>query len=369
MGNVFSLHSSYPLRRGVLTLPHGTVQTPFFMPIATRGAVKALTPEDIHALGAEIILSNTYHLYQRPGMDILKKWGGLHAFMGWDKPILTDSGGYQVFSLSKFRKITPDGIRFQSEINGATIFLTPEKAIDIQLAIGSDIIMVLDICTPWPCAYEQARYAVDMSVAWAERSKKHFEKRMKQKRLPNGKRPLLFAISQGALYKDLRKECIEKLLAIDFDGYGIGGVAPKKMVTEFVSWCTELLPKDKPRYLMGVGRPEDIVEAVAVGVDMFDCVIPTREGRHGVLYVKKKPIKLSRHCKPTFYQSMRIKHARYVADKKPIDPSCACYTCKHFTRSYLRHLYIIEESLFYRLSSIHNLHFYLRMMEELRSIS
>lgn len=363
------LLSSSPLRHGTLTLPHGTVHTPFFMPIATRGAVKSLTPDDIRALGAEIILSNTYHLYQRPGTTLLDKCGGLHAFMGWNGPILTDSGGYQVFSLSKFRKITPEGITFQSEINGNTIVLTPEKAIDIQLTIGSDIIMVLDICTPWPCTYEQARYAVDMSVEWARRSKTHFEKRIKQKRMSPAKRPLLFAISQGALYKDLRKSCIDKLLEINFDGYGIGGVAPKKMVTEFVSWCTELLPTNKPRYLMGVGRPEDIVEAVSVGVDMFDCVIPTREGRHGILYVKKKPIKLSRHCKPTFYQSMRIKHERYRLDRKPIDPSCDCYTCTNFTRSYLRHLYIIEESLFYRLSSIHNLHFYLRMMEELRAIS
>ena len=219
MDKTFILKTSPHLRRGTLTLPHGTVQTPFFMPIATRGAVKALTPDDINALGAEIILSNTYHLYQRPGMDILKKWGGLHGFMGWDKPILTDSGGYQVFSLSKFRKITPEGITFQSEINGTTIFLTPEKAVDIQLAIGSDIIMVLDICTPWPCTYEQARYAINMSVNWAARSKKHFEKCIKQKRISPTKRPLLFAISQGALYKDLRKECIEKLLAIGFYRY------------------------------------------------------------------------------------------------------------------------------------------------------
>lgn len=363
---MFQLMQSKPVRQGILTLPHGTVQTPFFMPIATRGAVKSLTPDDIHTLGAEIILSNTYHLYQRPGVELLKKWGGLHAFMGWNGPILTDSGGYQVFSLSKFRKITSEGITFQSEINGSKIVLTPEKAIDIQLAIGSDIIMVLDICTPWPCTYEQARYAVDMSVEWARRSKTHFEKRIKQKRIPPARRPLLFAISQGALYKDLRKSCIDRLLAINFDGYGIGGIAPKKMITEFVSWCTELLPPNKPRYLMGVGRPEDIVEAVAVGVDMFDCVIPTREGRHGVFYVKKGPIKLSRHCKPTFYQSMRIKHKRYRLDRKPIDPSCDCYTCGKFTRSYLRHLLIIEEPLFYRLSSIHNLHFYLRMMEELR---
>lgn len=352
---------------GTLSLPHGTVQTPFFMPIATRGAVKGLSPDDIRDLGAQIILSNTYHLYQRPGLEVLKKWGGLHALMGWDKPILTDSGGFQVFSLSRLRKITDEGITFQSEINGATINLTPEKAIDIQLTIGSDIIMVLDICTPWPCTRTEAKRAVEMSVAWAARSKKHFEKKLK--RLDRQKkRPLLFAIAQGALYKDLRKNCIEQLLAIGFDGYGIGGVAPKKMVTEFVSWCTELLPVDKPRYLMGVGRPEDIVQAVAVGVDMFDCVIPTREGRHGVFFVKKKPIKLSRHCTPSFYQTMRIKHDCYRLDKRPVDPRCTCATCAQFSRGYLRHLFITDETLFYRLSAIHNLHFYLRMMEELQAM-
>lgn len=362
------LNSSQPLRRGTLTLPHGMVQTPFFMPIATRGAVKGLCPEDLNGLGAQIILSNTYHLYQRPGLEVLKKWKGLHAFMGWDKPILTDSGGFQVFSLSRLRKITDEGITFQSEINGTTILLTPENTIDIQLTIGSDIIMALDICTPWPCTRAEAVRAVDMSVAWAARSKRHFEKRLK--RLNHSKkRPLLFAIAQGALYKDLRKKCIESLLAIDFDGYGVGGVAPKKMVTEFVSWCTELLPPDKPRYLMGVGRPEDIVQAVAVGVDMFDCVIPTREGRHGVLFVKKSAIKLSRHCTAGFYQTMRIKHDRYRLDKRPIDPSCTCATCAQFSRGYLRHLFITDETLFYRLSAIHNLHFYLRMMEELRNLA
>lgn len=353
-------------RRGTLRLPHGTVQTPFFMPIATRGAVKSLTPDDVKKLKAEIILSNTYHLMQRPGLDFLKKYGDLHAFMGWHKPILTDSGGYQVFSLSKFRTITQEGVTFQSEIDGRKIFLSPESCVDAQFAIGSDIMMVLDVCTPWPCTYEDAKRAVEMTLDWARRSKKQFDTVVKRRKLTSKNRPRIFGIAQGSLYKDLRKYCIAELTKLDFDGYGVGGVAPKKKVTEFVEWCTELLPKNKPRYLMGVGRPEDIVEAVAVGVDMFDCVIPTREARHGVLYIKKSPITVKKEISKLFYDTVRIKNEKYRNDFKPLDFRCSCYTCTTTTRAYLRHLFITQEALFMRLASIHNLAFYLDMMRELQ---
>lgn len=360
------LTRSKPHRSGVLTLPHGKIQTPFFMPIATRGAVKSLAVDDVKKLGAQIILSNTYHLSQRPGLDFLKKHRGLHGFMGWDKPILTDSGGYQVFSLSKFRKVTQEGVAFQSEIDGKKIFFSPESCVDAQFAIGSDVMMVLDVCTPWPCTYEDAKAAVEMTLDWARRSKKQFDIVVKRKKLTEKNRPRIFGIAQGSLYKDLRKYCIEELIKINFDGYGIGGVAPKRKVTEFVEWCTDLLPKDKPRYLMGVGRPEDIVEAVAVGVDMFDCVIPTREARHGVLYIKKSPITVTKKINKLFYNTVRIKNEKYRNDMKPIDPKCSCYTCKTTTRSYMRHLFVTQETLFFRLASIHNLTFYLDMMRELQ---
>lgn len=353
-------------RRGVLRLPHGTVHTPFFMPIATRGAVKSLSADDVKKLGAEIILSNTYHLLQRPGLDFLKKLGGLHGFMGWNKPILTDSGGYQVFSLAKFRKITRAGVTFQSEIDGRTVFLSPEIAIDAQFAIGSDVMMVLDYCDSWPITREKAREVVDVTLHWAQRCKKRYDAVIKRKRISAAKRPLMFGIVQGSLYKDLRKHCIAELTKLNFDGYGIGGVAPKKKVTEFVEWCTNLLPADKPRYLMGVGRPEDIVEAVAVGVDMFDCVIPTREARHGLLYIKQSPVRVRSQVKKLFYNTIRIKQERYAYERKPLSSRCSCYTCATTTRAYLRHLFITQEALFMRLASIHNLAFYLDMMRELQ---
>lgn len=363
----FKLLSSKPIRRGVLTLPHGKVQTPFFMPIATRGAVKSLAADDVRKLDAEIILSNTYHLLQRPGLEFLKKHKGLHGFMGWDKPILTDSGGFQVFSLSKFRKITPEGVTFQSEIDGQKIFLSPEKVVEAQFAIGSDIMMVLDVCSPWPCTHKDADEGLTITLDWARRSKEHFDKIVKRKKLTKKNRPLIFGIAQGSLYKDLRKKSIAGLIKLDFDGYGIGGVAPKKKITEFVGWCTDLLPKDKPRYLMGVGKPEDIVEAVAVGVDMFDCVIPTREARHGSLFVKTSPTKITKSVKKLFYTTVRIKKEIYTNDMRSLDSHCSCFTCRTTTRSYLRHLFITQELLFMRLASIHNLAFYLDMMRELRN--
>ena len=362
----FKLLHSKPIRRGVLTLPHGKVQTPFFMPIATRGAVKSLAADDVKKLGPEIILSNTYHLLQRPGLEFLKKHKGLHGFMGWDKPILTVSGGFQVFSLSKFRKITNEGVTFQSEIDGRKIFLSPEKVVEAQFAIGSDIMMVLDVCSPWPCTHKDADEGLTITLDWARRSKVHFDKIVKRKKLTKKNRPLIFGIAQGSLYKDLRKKSIAGLIKLDFDGYGIGGVAPKKKITEFVKWCTDLLPPDKPRYLMGVGRPEDIIEAVAVGVDMFDCVIPTREARHGSLFVKTSSPRITESVKKLFYTTLRIKKEIYTHDMRPLDSHCSCFTCKTTTRSYLHHLFVTQELLFMRLASIHNLAFYLDMMRELR---
>lgn len=361
------LHTKKKHRQGILRLAHGAVKTPFFMPIATRGFVKSLTSDDVKKLGAEIILSNTYHLLQRPGIEFLKKHDGLHGFMGWNKPILTDSGGYQVFSLSKFRKITAEGVTFMSEIDGRKIFLSPEKVIEAQFAIGSDVMMCLDVCAPWPCTYKNAASALESTLDWARRSKKHFNALLKRKKIPIAKQPLLFGIVQGSLYKSLRKRCIAELTRLDFDGYGIGGVAPKKKVIEFVEWCTALLPKDKPRYLMGVGRPEDIVEAVAVGVDMFDCVIPTREARHGLLYVKTSPARVQPKIQKLFYKTLRIKQERYANDLKPLATHCSCYTCRSTRRAYLRHLFITQDALFMRLASIHNLAFYLDMMRELQN--
>ncbi len=350
-------------RQGILTTRHGSLTTPFFMSIGTRGAVKTLSPRDLADLRAPIVLANTYHLIQRPGLDILKKHKGLHSFMGWNKPILTDSGGYQVFSLGKFRKITNEGVTFQSEIDGKKIHLTPENVIDAQLIIGSDIIMILDECPPWPCSYEYAEKSLTTTLAWAQRSKDHFEKIMYKKKIPPSKRPLLFGIVQGSTFKDLREKSVRELQKIGFDGYAIGGVAvgePKKEMLKVLQWTTPLLPENKPRYLMGVGKPDNIVDAVLHGIDMFDCVIPTREARHGKLYVKTKPV-----LKKSFYDVVKIKNEQYKYDLKPIDHNCSCYTCKNFSRSYLRHLFSIEEPLAHRLATIHNLHFYLRMMEEL----
>ncbi|MDO8571312.1 MAG: tRNA guanosine(34) transglycosylase Tgt [bacterium] len=351
-------------RRGTLTTRHGVLKTPFFMSIGTRGAVKTLAPQDLLDLKAPIVLSNTYHLIQRPSLDVLKKHRGLHSFMGWDKPILTDSGGYQVFSLGKFRKITDEGVTFQSEIDGRKIHLTPESVIDAQLVIGSDIIMILDECPPWPCSYEYAKKSLATTLAWAQRSKDHFEKMMKKQKVPPLKRPLLFGIVQGSTFKDLREESAHELQKIGFDGYAIGGVAvgePKKEMLKVLQWTTPLLPADKPRYLMGVGKPDDIVDAVLHGVDMFDCVIPTREARHGKLYIRKKA-----SLKKNFYSVINIKNEQHKNDLKPVDVHCSCYACKHFSRSYLRHLFSVKEPLAHRLATIHNLNFYLRMMEELQ---
>ncbi len=362
----FNLLSEKGRRIGILKTPHGNIHTPFFMPIATRGAVKNLSPDELHKLKSEIILSNTYHLIQRPGLDVLKKQKGLHEFMGWQRPILTDSGGYQVFSLSKYRKLTDEGVTFASEIDGSRIDLTPESVIDAQLIIGSDIIMVLDECPPWPCTYEYAERSLALTLRWAERSKKHFCSRMKKRGVSTSKRPLLFGIVQGSTYKKLRDVSVKELVKFDFDGYAIGGLAvgePKAIRNKVLRWNTSLLPKDKPRYVMGVGKPEDIVDAVQRGADMFDCVIPTREARHGRLYLRKPKKTIE---KSGFYEIINIRKSIFANDKQPIDARCKCSTCQTYSRSYIRHLFSIQEGLALRLTTIHNLSFYLSLMRELQ---
>jgi len=432
-------------RVGELYTRRGVVKTPFFMPIATKGAVKSLAPEDLKSLGAQIILGNTYHLWLRPGTEIIKRAGDLHKFMNWPGPILTDSGGYQVFSLgekigarqvaslqattpslsslvrgrrpalddlprakltfsdahqperfdespvslqsSGFVKISDKGVEFSDPLNGNKYFLTPEKSIEIQLALGSDIIMLLDECPPFPCTHEQAEAAVRRTTEWAKRCKIYFERKgiskslasltrersgqiPISKQIPNSKsqiqkkinRPLLFAIVQGSIYKDLRERSAQELLNIGFDGYAIGGVAvgePRKYLATVLTAVMPLLPEDKPRYLMGLGKPEEIAAAVNAGIDMFDCVIPTREARHGRLYVKRSKASGS-------YQTLQILNAKFAKDFSPVDKKCFCYTCQNYTRAYLHHLFKVGEPLSLRLATIHNLKFYLGLMEGLQ---
>lgn len=376
-------------RLGKLVLPHGEVQTPCFMPIATRGAVKNLTPEELKELGAEIILGNTYHLWQKPGPEIIKKSGGLHKFMSWPGPILTDSGGYQVFSLAKRRKITDKGVKFRSEIDGRELILTPEKSVEIQLALGSDIIMVLDECPPWPCSHAYAENSLALTLDWAKRCKEYFNKKfpISKSHFPNKfqitnyklqktnyklpKRPLLFGIVQGSVYKDLREKSAKELMKIGFDGYAIGGVSvgePFREKIKVLKWTVPLLPKDQPRYLMGLGRPEEIITAVSFGIDMFDCVIPTREARHGRLYkfkIQKSKIKMTNQ-NSKFYETLQITNSQFKNDFRPVDKNCDCYTCRNFSRAYLNHLFKIRESLALRLATIHNLRFYLELMRKIR---
>lgn len=332
-------------RLGTMTLAHGEVQTPIFMPVGTVGSVKSLVPEDLKALGAEIILGNTYHLYLRPGMDVIKKFGGLHKFVGWDRPILTDSGGFQIFSLGQLRKITEKGCEFQSHIDGKKINLTPELAVEIQETIGADIHMVLDECTPYPATHDEARLSMERSMRWAQRCR------------DAKSRPELwqFGIVQGGMYKDLRKQSLEGLGEIGFEGYSIGGLSvgePKPSMRETTDFCCELLPEDKPRYLMGVGTPLDIIESVNYGVDMFDCVMPTRNGRNGTLF--------------TSLGKVNIKNQKHQFDESPLDPDCSCYTCKNFSRSYLRHLFVAKELTALRLLTLHNLTYYLKLVHDIR---
>lgn len=334
-------------RRGVLKTGHGEVQTPFFMTIGTVGAIKGLIPSEIRGLGGEVILANTYHLHLRPGEELVQKAGGLHKFMDWDGAILTDSGGYQVFSLSKIRKLKADGVEFQSHLDGKKIFLTPEKAVDIQMKLGSDIMMCLDECAPYPAERKYVEKSIELTREWAKRCHQYF-KRAKGSNL-------LFGIVQGGVYPDLREKSAKDLVKIGFDGYAVGGLAvgePKGEMFSILDSTVPLLPEGKPRYLMGVGTPEDILESVERGIDMFDCVLPTRNARHGYLFTSQGVV--------------RIRNEQYKDDFAPLDPECACMVCQRFTRAYLRHLYIANEPLSLRLNTFHNVAFYQNLMKGIR---
>ena len=339
-------------RRGEMKLNHGVVQTPIFMPVGTYGTVKAMAPNELEEIGSQIILGNTFHLWLRPGLDVIEKHGGLHQFMGWDKPILTDSGGFQVFSLKGLRKITEEGVKFASPINGDKLFLTPEVSMQIQRVLNSDIVMVFDECTPYkindrPATEEEAAKSMRMSLRWARRSKDEFV------RLGNPN--ALFGIVQGGMYEHLREESLEGLKEIGFHGYAVGGLSvgePKEEMHRIMEKIVWQLPEDKPRYLMGVGTPEDLVEGVSQGIDMFDCVMPTRNARNGWLFTR--------------YGDIKIRNSKYKDDQRPLDPTCDCYACKHFSRAYLHHLQKVNEILGARLNTIHNLHYYLHLMQEIR---
>ena len=334
-------------RRGRLKLAHGVVETPVFMPVGTYGTVKAMTPDALKETGAQICLGNTFHLWLRPGLDIIAAHGGLHGFMHWDRPILTDSGGFQVFSLGALRKISEEGVRFASPIDGARLFLTPELSMQIQAALNSDIAMIFDECTPYPATYDEAAQSMRLSLRWAQRSHDEFV------RLGNDN--ALFGIVQGGMYEDLRDESLAGLTSIGFSGYAIGGLSvgePKDDMARILAHVAPRLPADKPRYLMGVGTPEDIVAGVGAGIDMFDCVMPTRNARNGWLFTRLGDIK--------------IKNAVHKADTQPLDPGCNCYTCRNFSRAYLHHLHRTNEILGSMLNTIHNLHYYQTLMAELR---
>jgi queuine tRNA-ribosyltransferase len=333
-------------RRGRLTTAHGIIDTPAFMPVGTYGTVKAMSPEELRGLGAQIVLGNTFHLWLRPGLDVIGAHGGLHRFMGWDGPILTDSGGFQVFSLGPLRRISEEGVKFQSPVNGDPCFLTPEESMRIQRALDSDIVMVFDECTPYPATLGEARQSMELSLRWAQRSKRAHE----------GNPNALFGIIQGGVHEPLRDESLAGLLEIGFDGYAIGGLSvgeSKPEMLRILRHTAPLMPSDRPRYLMGVGTPRDIVEAVAAGIDMFDCVLPTRNARNGWLYTSGGVVKL--------------RNARYRTDLGPLDPACACYTCRNFTRAYLHHLQRVNEILGARLNTLHNLHYYQRLMRDVRA--
>ncbi|MBP9714043.1 MAG: tRNA guanosine(34) transglycosylase Tgt [Sterolibacterium sp.] len=334
-------------RRGRLTLAHGQVDTPAFMPVGTYGTVKAMAPDEIHQLGAQIVLGNTFHLWLRPGIEIIGAHGGLHRFMGWDGPILTDSGGFQVFSLGALRKISEEGVRFASPINGDRLFLTPEISMQIQHVLNADIVMIFDECTPYPADRRQAEDSMQLSLRWAQRSIDE------HRRLENTN--ALFGIVQGGMYEDLRDISLSALAAMNFDGYAIGGLSvgePKEDMARILAHTAPRLPTHKPRYLMGVGTPEDLVFAVSQGIDMFDCVMPTRNARNGWLFTRHGDIK--------------IKNAQYKADLRPLDESCDCATCRQYTRAYLHHLHRTGEILGARLNTLHNLHYYQTLMREMR---
>jgi queuine tRNA-ribosyltransferase len=334
-------------RRGRLTLAHGVVETPVFMPVGTYGTVKAMTPQSLAEIGAQICLGNTFHLWLRPGLEVVREFGGLHKFMGWNKPILTDSGGFQVFSLGELRKITEEGVKFSSPIDGAKLFLTPEESMRIQHVLNSDIVMIFDECTPYPATRDEAAKSMRLSMRWAQRS------RDEHNHLENTN--ALFGIVQGGMYEDLRDESLAGLDQIGFDGMAIGGLSvgePKDDMARILAHTAPRLPTHKPRYLMGVGTPEDLVNAVQAGIDMFDCVMPTRNARNGHLFTR--------------FGDLKIKNAAHRHDTRPLDESCDCYTCRNFSRAYLHHLFRAGEILGSMLNTIHNLHYYQTLMREMR---
>ena len=335
-------------RAGRIRTAHGDIQTPVFMPVGTLGTVKSLSPEELLECGSQIILGNTYHLYLRPGCDVISRFSGLHRFMSWDKPILTDSGGFQIFSLAKLTQLSAQGATFQSHLDGSTHLLTPEKAIEIQTCLGSDILMCLDVCISYPASLAETRDALKKTSLWAGRCKKAWE------RSSDGKRAL-FGIVQGGMYKDLREESAAQLEELDFGGYAVGGLSvgePKDTMLDMAEFTLPKLPHVKPKYVMGVGSPEELVELVALGADMFDCVLPTRNSRNGQL------------CTQT--GTINIRNSRFKQDTKEIDPGCTCYTCQNFSRAYLRHLFMSKELLAYRLNTIHNIHYYTQLMARMR---
>ena len=340
-------------RAGVLRTPHGEVPTPIFMPVGTQGTVKALSQGELEALRARIILGNAYHLYLRPGPELIAEAGGLHRFIGWPRPILTDSGGYQVFSLADLNRITDEGVTFQSHLDGSRHLFTPERVIEIEHLLGADIVMAFDECAPYPCTYDHARAACDRTLDWAERCLERY--RALDGRSASGEPQALFGIVQGSVHRDLREQCADRLVAMDLPGYAVGGLSvgePKSVMWKMVDAAIPRLPEEKPRYLMGVGHPEDLIEGVARGVDMFDCVIPTRNARNGTVFTRNG--------------RLVVKNAVYARDFDPIDPECTCYTCRNYTRAYLRHLFQTGEILALRLATLHSVHFFLWLMRQIR---
>jgi len=344
-----------------MTLPHGAVETPVFMPVGTAASVKAVPQHLLEELDAQIILGNTYHLYLRPGHELIGRMGGLHRFMSWERPILTDSGGFQVFSLNELRKVSEDGVEFRSHLDGSSHFFSPEHSMDVQIALGSDIAMAFDECTEYPADRERARRSLDVTLRWAERSKRHFDTHKHERPWGEdfeGKTPNLFGIVQGGMYKDLRRESAERLVEMDFPGYAIGGLSvgePRELTREIIAETLPHLPADKPRYVMGVGYPDEIAEYAAMGVDMMDCVLPTRAARHGLLFTSEGRV--------------NIKNKKYAEDQGPLDPACGCMVCRRYSRAYLRHLMTAQEPLAAVLNTLHNLAFYLDTMRKVRGLA
>lgn len=335
-------------RAGIIRTAHGEIETPIFMPVGTLGTVKALTVEDLDTCGAQIILGNTYHLYLRPGMDVIEPFKGLHDFMNWQGPILTDSGGFQFFSLAQLAKTTEEGVKFQSHIDGSRHFFTPEKSVEVQQHLNSDIIMCLDECIQYPADHKSAEKSLKMTTRWAKRCKRFWDEN-------TGRKNALFGIVQGSMYKDLRSISAEELAELDLPGYAIGGLSvgePKDLMMEMADHTVPLLPREKPKYIMGVGTPEDLVELTGFGADMFDCVMPSRNARNGKLFIENGVV--------------NIANAKHQYDTNPLDPHCSCYTCRNYSRAYLRHLYKAKELLAYRLNTIHNIHYYMNLMKRMR---